>query len=58
MNNFSNFLRCIKMHPQAAADMKGNEYYPDIRGRVLFYNARRRFGSSRDYGTSASARRL
>lgn len=40
MNNFSNFLRCIKTRPQAAADMKGNEYYPDIRGRVLFYNAR------------------
>lgn len=40
MDNFSSFLRCIKMHPQAAADMKGNEYYPDIRGRVLFYNAR------------------
>ena len=40
MDNFSNFLRCIKMHPQAAADMKGSRDYPDIRGRVLFYNAR------------------
>lgn len=28
MNNFSNFLRCIKTRPQAAADMKGSRDYP------------------------------
>lgn len=40
MNNFSNFLRCIKSRPAASAEIRGSEDYPDIRGKVLFYNAR------------------
>ncbi len=37
MNNFGNFLRCIKSRPQAVAVIKGSEYYKDIRGKVMFY---------------------
>lgn len=40
MNNFSNFLRCIKTRPQAVAKIKGGQNYPHIRGKVWFYNAR------------------
>ncbi|MBQ8267887.1 MAG: superoxide dismutase family protein [Clostridia bacterium] len=40
MNNFSNFLRCIKSRPAAAAEIRGGKDYLDIRGKVLFYNAR------------------
>ncbi len=40
MNNFSNFLRCIKTRPAAVAEIKGSEDYPNIRGKVIFYNAR------------------
>ncbi len=40
MNNFSNFLRCIKARPQAVAEIKGNKDYPHIRGNIWFYNTR------------------
>lgn len=40
MNNFSDFLRCVKSRPQAEAVIRGSEDYPDIRGKVMFYNAR------------------
>lgn len=40
MNNFSNFLRCVKSRPVAAAEIRGSSNYPDIRGKILFYNAR------------------
>lgn len=40
MNGLSNFLRCIKTRPQAAAEITGNRDYPDIRGRVLFFSTR------------------
>lgn len=40
MNNFNNFLKCIKSRPAAVAIIRGSEYYPNIRGNVTFYNAR------------------
>ena len=40
MNNFSNFFRCIKARPAAAAEIRGSEDYPHIRGNVRCYNAR------------------
>ena len=38
MNNFSDFLRCIKSRPAAQAIIRGSEYYSNIRGKVMFYN--------------------
>ncbi|MBQ8741062.1 MAG: superoxide dismutase family protein [Clostridia bacterium] len=40
MNNFTDFLRCIKSQPAAVAEMRGSAKHPEIRGMVKFYNAR------------------
>ena len=40
MHNFGNFLRCIKSQPAAAAEIKGSQDFPNIRGKVKFWGTR------------------
>lgn len=40
MYNFSDFLKCVKSRPQAETVIRGSKDYPDIRGKVSFYNTR------------------
>ncbi|MDD6276813.1 MAG: superoxide dismutase family protein [Clostridia bacterium] len=48
MTELNGILNCvIKNIPQAVVEIKGSEYYPDIRGKVKFYTTR--------FGTVVSA---